>query len=99
MVRNPDILLQITGYTDALGSEDYNLKLSENRAMSVANYLKYRQINSTRFTILAMGESKPVVSNTLSDGSDNPAGRKYNRRVEIQITMLPENWVISKDKY
>jgi outer membrane protein OmpA-like peptidoglycan-associated protein/tetratricopeptide (TPR) repeat protein len=95
MLQNPDILLQITGHTDALGSEDYNLKLSQNRAMGVANYLKNKQINSSRFAIKAMGESEPVVSNTLSDGSDNPEGRKYNRRVEIQISMLPENWVIS----
>jgi outer membrane protein OmpA-like peptidoglycan-associated protein/YHS domain-containing protein len=98
MDRYPGTLLQITGFTDAIGREDYNLKLSMDRAMAVAGYLQKKHINPSRLTIKGLGESMPVALNSNPDGTDNPTGRKFNRRVEIQITLLPEEWIlITKD--
>ena len=96
MTRCPEMLLQITGFADALGKEDYNLKLSYHRAMTVADYLKQQNINAGRLTIKGLGESIPVALNSNPDGTDNPDGRKFNRRVELQINVVPENWIIVK---
>jgi outer membrane protein OmpA-like peptidoglycan-associated protein/tetratricopeptide (TPR) repeat protein len=96
MTRYPEILLQINGFADALGEEDYNLKLSYSRAMAVADFIKNRHINPSRFVSKGLGEAMPVAINCNADGTDNPEGRKFNRRVEIRFTMLPVNCVILK---
>jgi hypothetical protein len=44
--------------------------------------------------VKGLGESNPVAENSNPDGRDNPEGRKYNRRVELQIMQLPENYII-----
>jgi outer membrane protein OmpA-like peptidoglycan-associated protein len=98
MIRYPQTLLKITGFADAMGKEDYNLKLSFDRAMAIAGYLQKKHIDPSRMTIKGLGESMPVAMNSNPDGTDNPEGRKYNRRVEMQITLLPDSWiVIEKD--
>jgi len=96
MTRYPETLLKITGYTDAIGNEEYNLKLSLDRAMTVAQYLKKMQVDPSRLTVKGLGESIPVALNANPDGTDNPAGRNFNRRVEMQISLLPVNWVVIK---
>jgi photosystem I P700 chlorophyll a apoprotein A2 len=76
----------VSGHTDSVGSEEYNQNLSEKRAESVKNWLSENGgINSEIMETIGYGESKPVAPNTNPDGSDNPAGRKKNRRVEILI--------------
>ena len=71
--------IEIVGHTDAVGSEDYNLGLSERRGRSVADFLVNRSAEPARLVVEAMGESEPVASNaTLS-------GRAANRRVEIVL--------------
>jgi outer membrane protein OmpA-like peptidoglycan-associated protein len=72
-----DILIE--GHTDATGSEEYNLRLSENRARAVATILEGAHVVPTRFTIMGYGEAQPVGDN------DTMAGRQANRRVEIAI--------------
>lgn len=69
----------VMGHTDSTGSDDYNQKLSENRAASVSRFLQQNGITATRLTTKGFGEQKPVASN------DNPSGREQNRRVEIAI--------------
>jgi outer membrane protein OmpA-like peptidoglycan-associated protein len=69
----------IAGHTDATGSEDYNMKLSLQRAESVANYLAGLGVSGTRFTITGFGETQPVANN------DTAAGQQLNRRVEVAI--------------
>jgi outer membrane protein OmpA-like peptidoglycan-associated protein len=96
MKRFPTTRLQITGFTDAIGDEEYNLKLSYRRAMAVADFIKNREVSPSRFEIKGLGETMPVAINSNPDGTDNPEGRKYNRRVELQVTLLPDNWVIIK---
>ncbi|AWW29825.1 hypothetical protein DN752_06660 [Echinicola strongylocentroti] len=80
----PDTNIMIDGHTDSKGSEEYNQKLSEQRASSVANYLKMQGIDSSRLTTVGHGESMPVSSN------DTDAGRAENRRVEVAITANDE---------
>ena len=71
--------LVIQGYTDSIGSDNYNMKLSKERAQSVQNYLSGLGIKSNRMTVEGLGESNPVASN------DTPEGREQNRRVEVAI--------------
>jgi len=76
----------IEGYTDGKGTHPYNIKLSDNRAASVKKWLvENAGVSGPRITTRGWGEAKPVAPNTNPDGSDNPAGRQKNRRVEITI--------------
>jgi outer membrane protein OmpA-like peptidoglycan-associated protein len=76
----------ISGHTDSIGPEEYNQTLSERRAESVKNWLSENGgINPEIVETVGYGESKPVALNTNKDGSDNPAGRQENRRVEILV--------------
>jgi outer membrane protein OmpA-like peptidoglycan-associated protein len=76
----PDTNIQIYGYTDSVGSAEYNLKLSDQRAASVRSYLSGKGISSSRFKTTGLGIADPVASN------DTPEGRSQNRRVEFAIT-------------
>ena len=67
----------IVGHTDDVGSDTYNLGLSQRRAESAARYLASRGV--TRYDTRGRGESEPIASN------DSEAGRQQNRRVEIAI--------------
>lgn len=77
--------ISVEGHADAVGSESYNQALSQNRAEAVAQELSYAGVNETRLATRGYGEKYPVAPNTSSDGSDNPAGRAKNRRVEVVI--------------
>ena len=78
-----DRTVLIEGYTDSVGSEDYNQGLSERRADSVKSYLAGQGIGSIRLSAAGKGESDPVASN------DSAAGRQQNRRVEVVISNPP----------
>ena len=78
--------VRIEGHTDAKGSDAYNQKLSERRAESVkAWFINKENLRNVKFETQGFGAKKPVVPNTKPDGSDDPAGRQKNRRVEITI--------------
>ncbi len=72
--------LQIQGFTDAKGSDAYNLKLSERRANSVKDYLVSHGVTASRLTTVGFGEQNPIGSNETEEG------RALNRRVEFIIT-------------
>jgi outer membrane protein OmpA-like peptidoglycan-associated protein len=78
--RYPDRSAAIDGYTDSIGSDDYNQGLSERRAGAVKDFLVTQGIEATRLTAVGMGKSSPVASNGTS------AGRQQNRRVEVTIS-------------
>jgi outer membrane protein OmpA-like peptidoglycan-associated protein len=80
--------LDIAGHTDDKGSDEYNLKLSQNRANAVKDYLVNSGVESELITAQGFGESKPIVPN------DNDSNRERNRRVEFKITK-PNNEVIT----
>ncbi len=72
----------IKGYTDALGGDAYNQRLSERRAAAVRTWLAAREgLASMKFITSGFGSRDPVAPNRNPDGSDNPAGRQMNRRV------------------
>ncbi len=75
----PDRRVAIEGHTDAIGSDSYNRELSQQRANSVAAFLRSRGVDPSRLTVEGLGESMPVASN------DEDAGRQANRRVEIVL--------------
>ncbi|MBT8037560.1 MAG: OmpA family protein [Verrucomicrobiae bacterium] len=77
--------LTISGYTDALGSDAYNLVLSEKRARQVMLFLSKNGVNPAQMNIASFGEAQPRVPNTSADGSDAPEGRRVNRRAEILL--------------
>jgi outer membrane protein OmpA-like peptidoglycan-associated protein len=73
--------IEIEGHTDAVGSQDYNQKLSEDRAQNVRAYLAEAGIPGTRIVaVRGFGKIRPVATN------DTPEGRQMNRRVEIVIS-------------
>jgi len=81
----PEFLVAVDGHTDAKGSDAYNIRLSYRRAQTVYNYLIDAGINDNRLVFRGYGESVPVAPNENDDGSDNPAGRAENRRVELNV--------------
>ena len=82
----PGSPVEIEGHTDSIGGDAYNQKLSESRAGSVKGWLVQNAgADPARISIRGWGETKPVAPNTRPDGSDDPAGRQKNRRVEIAI--------------
>ncbi len=74
--------IKIAGHTDSIGSDNYNLKLSERRAQAVLEYLKFHGL-TRNYSIKGKGEGKPIATNSTAEG------RAKNRRVEITIEKLP----------
>ena len=77
--ENPAIEIEMSAHTDSYGSDDYNFKLSDNRARSVMEYILSKGIAPTRIVSHGYGETVPVVPN------DTPENRQLNRRVEFKI--------------
>lgn len=75
----PGNQIQINGYTDSLGTDEYNLKLSEERAKAVRDYLVLKGIRADRIQYEGLGKAAPVGDNSTEEG------RQKNRRVEIRI--------------
>ena len=72
-------MITVTGHTDSTGSKEYNQKLSEQRAISVANYLSSKGVAQQRLAASGYGEAFPVAPNNTD------SGRAQNRRVEVQL--------------
>ncbi|MGB3179878.1 MAG: OmpA family protein [Cyclobacteriaceae bacterium] len=77
--ENDDLSIRIIGHTDNVGSDDYNLRLSRERAAAIRDYLVSNGISDDRLSVEGKGESSPVASN------NSDSGRKQNRRVEFVI--------------
>lgn len=78
--------VRVEGYTDSKGTADYNQRLSERRANSVRLWLAQSEhLTSVAFMTIGYGASRPIAPNSNPDGSDNPAGRHRNRRVELVL--------------
>ncbi len=83
--QNPQVIVEIAAHTDNVGNDDYNLKLSQQRAESVINYLEKKGIDSKRLKARGYGETKPIAKNVFTDGTDNPEGRAKNRRTAFRV--------------
>lgn len=79
MNDDSEIRIEIAGHTSSDGDDAYNMKLSQDRANSVATYLINKGIDKTRIVAKGYGETMPVASN------DTEEGRRLNRRVEFKI--------------
>jgi outer membrane protein OmpA-like peptidoglycan-associated protein len=76
---NPKVSILITGHTDNLGSDDYNLKLSLQRAQSVQSYLLAEGTKSDRIKVAGKGFREPMVPNT------SPTNQAKNRRITVSV--------------
>jgi outer membrane protein OmpA-like peptidoglycan-associated protein len=79
VVRYGKTTLVVVGHTDNVGTAGYNQRLSERRALSVAQYLESHRVNALRLATAGKGEAEPVASNSTE------TGRQANRRVEIYL--------------
>jgi outer membrane protein OmpA-like peptidoglycan-associated protein len=77
----------VEGHTDAKGSDAYNQTLSEKRAQAVKDWLVARGAVPAATLTKGWGEQRPVAPNARPDGSDDPAGRQKNRRVEVVLDL------------
>jgi len=77
--ENPSLKVEISGHTDNVGSESYNVQLSGKRAQSVYNYLVDNGIDRSRLSIKGYGASRPVADNSTEEG------RQQNRRIEFKL--------------
>jgi OOP family OmpA-OmpF porin len=77
--ENPGVSVQVAGYTDSVGTEEYNQGLSERRANAVLGYLSTHGVDASRLTAVGFGKNNPVADNATADG------RAQNRRVELNI--------------
>jgi outer membrane protein OmpA-like peptidoglycan-associated protein len=76
----PDLKVQVEGYTDSVGGDEYNQKLSENRANAVHDFLVQNGVPATNVTAVGYGKADPVASNDTADG------RRQNRRVNLVVS-------------
>lgn len=80
LIAYPGLNIEVGGYTDNVGGDDMNQKLSENRAGAVRSYLVGQGVTDNSVTAKGFGNTSPVASN------DNAAGRQENRRVELVVS-------------
>ncbi len=80
LLAYPGLNIEVGGYTDNVGGDEMNQKLSENRATSVRDYLVQEGVTTNSVSAKGFGNSLPVATN------DNAAGRQQNRRVELLVS-------------
>jgi len=79
MNENRASRVALSGHTDSVGTEAYNLKLSDRRWMSVRDYVVKKGVEGGRVSGQGFGESRPIADNKTAEG------RAKNRRVEIKV--------------
>ncbi len=90
---NPQVeLISVEGHTDSTGSPDFNRKLSQQRAESVAKYLTSKGVKAARMEPKGFGPDRPIADN------ETDAGREANRRVEFNILKQGPKKVLVKDE-
>lgn len=85
LAEKKELKAEISGHTDAKGNDEYNLKLSQQRAQEVVNFLVKNGVGANRLKAIGYGKLQPVSPNVKPDGSDNPEGRAKNRRTELKL--------------
>ncbi|MDF1548793.1 MAG: OmpA family protein [Bacteroidales bacterium] len=85
MEKHPDIVVEIGAHTDYFGKNNYNLKLSQERAESVVNYLISKGVSKARLIPVGYGEEEPLLVAQTAEGDDIPEAREKNRRIEFKI--------------
>ncbi len=90
MNDNPKIIVELGSHTDSIGSEKYNLKLSQARAQSCVDYIISKGVSDKRIFAKGYGKSRPIAPNSLPNGKDNPDGRQLNRRTEFTVVKVED---------
>jgi outer membrane protein OmpA-like peptidoglycan-associated protein len=85
MKDNPKIIVELAAHTDSIGTDAYNMKLSQARAQSCVDYIVSSGIEERRIYAKGYGKRKPIAPNSLPNGKDNPEGRQLNRRTEFTV--------------
>jgi outer membrane protein OmpA-like peptidoglycan-associated protein len=80
VLSHPGLRLEVEGHTDSVGGDDYNMKLSEQRADAVRDYLVQQGLSGDSVTAKGFGKTMPVADNATA------AGRQQNRRVELVVS-------------
>jgi outer membrane protein OmpA-like peptidoglycan-associated protein len=80
LLSQPDLKIQIEGYTDNIGSDEYNQKLSQERADQVRDYITAHGISASNVTATGFGKADPIADNSTN------AGRAKNRRVQLVVS-------------
>ena len=83
LLAYPGLKIRVEGHTDSIGSEEYNQRLSEQRADSVRDYLVAQGVSNGSVTAAGFGKTRPV------DSNDTNEGRQQNRRVELVVSGEP----------
>lgn len=83
LLAYPGLKIQLEGHTDSIGTDDYNMKLSQQRADAVRDYLTAQGVSASTVSAIGLGKADPVASN------DTATGRQRNRRVEMVVTGEP----------
>lgn len=94
MIKYPGITLRLNGYADSKGNESYNKKLSITRARVIQDYLLNKASFADRISVDGFGEENPLAIEVNADGTDQPQGRSYNRRVELLISGSPNELIV-----
>lgn len=84
LARDDETILMVVGHTDSTGDENYNMRLSERRAQSAANYMISQGLSESRVETEGRGETEPISDNSSVEG------QQENRRVEVAIYASPE---------
>ncbi|PTQ99528.1 WD40 repeat protein [Mucilaginibacter yixingensis] len=90
MKDNPKIKIELSSHTDSIGSDAYNIDLSQRRAQSCVDYIIASDVDNARVFAKGYGKSKPIAPNSLPNGKDNPEGRQLNRRTEFTVLKVEE---------
>ncbi|MDP9055030.1 MAG: OmpA family protein, partial [Acidobacteriota bacterium] len=80
LLAYPTLHMNVEGHTDSVGTDEYNLKLSQRRADAVRDYLTSNGIHAANVQAIGLGKDGPVASN------DTASGRQQNRRVEMVVS-------------
>ena len=80
LLAHPSLKMAVEGHTDSVGGDDYNQRLSEQRAATVRDYLVQNGISMNNVTAIGFGKTRPIATN------DTASGRQQNRRVELVVS-------------
>lgn len=86
--KNKTIGVELSSHTDDIGSDKFNLTLSQKRANAAVAYIISKGIERNRVLAKGYGKTQPIAPNKLPNGNDNPEGRAKNRRTEFQVIQL-----------
>ncbi|NLA24972.1 MAG: OmpA family protein, partial [Bacteroidales bacterium] len=92
MTNYQHIVVEISSHTDSVASDDFNMRLSHDRAQSVVDYLIQKGIDKERLVAKGYGKNRPIAPNSNPDGTDNPEGRAKNRRTEFKVIGTIEDY-------